>query len=121
MNATSDLEYFMCDMCRVYMHRDIFCDHRRQCKGPDSKELKKHESEAIGKVLDDEQRKQLLKTGSCGRELSTVAVEKKVKLQEAAVRREVANEYARKQDAEAEKAVSKNKRVEDFMATLDDE
>jgi len=51
-HATSDLEYFQCDMCRVYVHKDIFCPHRRECKGPHSTELKKKECEKISAVLD---------------------------------------------------------------------
>lgn len=51
-HATADLEYFMCDMCHTYVHRDIYCPHRRECKGRDSKELKKDEVVAIRKELE---------------------------------------------------------------------
>lgn len=42
----------MCDMCRVYIHRDIFCPHRRECKGPDSTELKKGEVQKLCAEID---------------------------------------------------------------------
>lgn len=42
-HVTADLEFFKCDLCSVYFHKDIFCDHRRDCKGLNSQELKKSE------------------------------------------------------------------------------
>lgn len=118
MNATADLEFFMCDMCRVYVHRDIFCDHRRACKGPDCQELRKHEAEAIGRELDAEQRRLLV--GRCGASMSAVPLERQARLQEAAVRRKVADEHARQLEKEAEHLL-RNKKVDDFLASLDEE
>lgn len=46
-HATADLEYFKCDLCGVYLHKDIFCDHRRDCKGLHSTELKKSECKVL--------------------------------------------------------------------------
>lgn len=42
-HVTADLEYFKCDLCNIYLHKDIFCDHRRDCKGLNSQEFKKSE------------------------------------------------------------------------------
>eukprot|EP00388_Colpodella_angusta_P036434 GDKK01038877.1.p1 GENE.GDKK01038877.1~~GDKK01038877.1.p1 ORF type:complete len:159 (-),score=13.33 GDKK01038877.1:96-572(-) len=55
-HATADLEYFQCDMCQTYMHRDIYCNHRRECKGKDSQEIKKGDVARISRDLDDETR-----------------------------------------------------------------
>lgn len=55
-HATADLEYFQCDMCQTYMHRDIYCNHRRECKGKDSQEIKKADVLRISRDLDDETR-----------------------------------------------------------------
>lgn len=56
-HATADLEYFKCDLCGVYLHKDIFCDHRRDCKGPNSVELKKSECKALERQVDLETRR----------------------------------------------------------------
>eukprot|EP01061_Rhynchopus_euleeides_P027164 TRINITY_DN44243_c0_g1_i1.p2 TRINITY_DN44243_c0_g1~~TRINITY_DN44243_c0_g1_i1.p2 ORF type:complete len:138 (+),score=61.16 TRINITY_DN44243_c0_g1_i1:123-536(+) len=50
MTLTADGEFFKCDMCGTYFHMNIFCSHRRQCKGLDSKEMKK---ELIAEVQDE--------------------------------------------------------------------
>lgn len=42
-HVTADLEFFKCDLCSIYFHKDIFCDHRRDCKGLNSQEFKKSE------------------------------------------------------------------------------
>ncbi|CCW61112.1 unnamed protein product [Phytomonas sp. EM1] len=51
-HVTADLEYFKCDLCGVYLSKDIFCDHRRECKGTNSKELKRYECHVLQKELD---------------------------------------------------------------------
>lgn len=45
--CTADLEYLQCDLCNTYFHKDIFCPHRRECKGAGSVELKKNEAAAL--------------------------------------------------------------------------
>ncbi|KPA83633.1 hypothetical protein ABB37_01901 [Leptomonas pyrrhocoris] len=59
-HMTADLEYFKCDMCGVYMHRDIFCDHRRDCHGRDSTVLKRGECAKLSDALSRETRELLL-------------------------------------------------------------
>ncbi|KPI84511.1 hypothetical protein ABL78_6446 [Leptomonas seymouri] len=59
-HMTADLEYFKCDMCGVYMHRDIFCDHRRDCHGRDSTMLKRGECAKLSEALGRETRELLL-------------------------------------------------------------
>lgn len=59
-HMTADLEYFKCDMCGVYMHRDIFCDHRRDCHGRDSAILKRAECAKLTETLSRETRELLL-------------------------------------------------------------
>lgn len=54
---TADLEYFKCDVCGVYMHKDIFCDHRRDCKGLNSQELKRSECRVIAEELNEDTRR----------------------------------------------------------------
>lgn len=55
--VTADLEYFKCDVCGVYLHKDIFCNHRRDCKGLNSQELKKSECRALEAELSEETRR----------------------------------------------------------------
>merc|ERR1711991_1285225 len=54
-SLTADLEYFKCDLCATYFHKDIFCDHRRLCNGPDSKELNRKQADKIAEALDSEE------------------------------------------------------------------
>ena len=88
-HATSDLEFFMCDMCQVYVHRDIFCSHRRECKGPNSQELRKAECEAIWGQID-----KVLRPQNCA------PLTKKLKECDGGVRRSVMESYQRKIDEE---------------------
>ncbi|KAK7201490.1 hypothetical protein NESM_000212400 [Novymonas esmeraldas] len=59
-SMTADLEYFKCDMCGVYMHRDIFCDHRRDCHGLGSTQLKRGECRQLADALGRDTREVLL-------------------------------------------------------------
>lgn len=59
-HMTADLEYFKCDMCGIYMHRDIYCDHRRDCHGRDSAILKRGECARLTEALGRETRELLL-------------------------------------------------------------
>lgn len=59
-HMTADLEYFKCDMCGVYMHRDIFCDHRRDCHGLGSTQLKRGECQQLAEALGRDTRELLL-------------------------------------------------------------
>ncbi|RNE95124.1 uncharacterized protein Tco025E_10169 [Trypanosoma conorhini] len=98
-HVTADLEYFKCDMCGVYLHKDIFCDHRRECKGLDSTELKKSECRQIEMELDQETRRRLASRAVDGATL--VPVELAERQQQARVRRTVADSY----QAEVDKAL----------------
>jgi hypothetical protein len=125
-HATSDLEYFMCDMCRVYVHRDIFCPHRRECKGPTSKELKKGECAKIASAIDAAERQRLVEEGTIGSGvtpsdtscplvlLQPIAVAER--LDESRRRREIADAHARR---ESEKAKAQLKNVDTLLAMLD--
>ncbi|CAJ1005721.1 hypothetical protein Q4I28_001040 [Leishmania naiffi] len=59
-HMTADLEYFKCDLCGVYLHRDIFCDHRRDCHGLGSTQLKRGECQRLAEALGRETRELLL-------------------------------------------------------------
>lgn len=50
-HVTADLEYFKCDVCGVYFHKNIFCDHRRDCTGLNSDALKKSECRTLQEAL----------------------------------------------------------------------
>ncbi|GET85903.1 hypothetical protein conserved [Leishmania tarentolae] len=65
-HMTADLEYFKCDMCGVYMHRDIFCDHRRDCYGLGSTQLKRSECQRMAEALGRETRELLLRKDGVG-------------------------------------------------------
>lgn len=56
-HMTADLEYMKCDMCGVYLHKDIFCDHRRECHGFGSTTLKRSECRQLEAELSLETRK----------------------------------------------------------------
>ena len=64
--VTADLEYFKCDLCSTYFHRDIFCDHRRLCNGPGSTELNKRQADAVSHALDVEESRSRSRTGGPG-------------------------------------------------------
>lgn len=66
--VTADLEFFKCDVCGVYLHKDIFCNHRRECKGSESQEISKRECLRIEQQLNDSIRGRLeqLKAASEG-------------------------------------------------------
>ena len=55
MSLTADLQFFKCDLCGTYFHHEIFCDHRRLCNGPDSKELNRKEADKIAAAMDTEE------------------------------------------------------------------
>ncbi|RNF04706.1 hypothetical protein TraAM80_05040 [Trypanosoma rangeli] len=98
-HVTADLEYFKCDMCGVYLHKDIFCDHRRECKGLDSTEMKKSQCRQIELALDEETRRRLASRAADG--ATFVPVELAERHQHARVRRNVVNLY----QAEVDKAL----------------
>eukprot|EP00796_Vickermania_ingenoplastis_P001175 gene1175-692_t len=59
--VTADLEYFKCDVCGVFLHKDIFCDHRRDCKGLNSQELRRSECRLLEAKLSEETRRLIAK------------------------------------------------------------
>ena len=126
-HATSDLEYFMCDMCRVYVHRDIYCPHRRECKGPNSKELKKGECAKIAELIDAAERQRMVEDGTvhmpCDEVKRELGYHQKIpiavaeKLDETRKRREVADASARKETAKIQEQL---KNVDQLLAMLDE-
>ncbi|KAH9586637.1 hypothetical protein LSM04_003088 [Trypanosoma melophagium] len=106
-HVTADLEYFKCDMCGVYFHKDIFCDHRRECKGLDSKELKKSECRQIEAALNEEMRRRLGAEGA--RKTKLMPVELAEKHQQARVRRNLANAYQSEVDKKLQERLMPDK------------
>jgi hypothetical protein len=113
--CTADLEFLQCDMCGTYFHKEIFCPHRRECRGKDSKELKKAEAEQILKQLDKEEDARLQNNISAAQrsQLSKIAA-----AQDQKQRTLLANEWAEKEEAELKKKINK-KALEDALAFLD--
>lgn len=108
-SCTSDLQYFKCDMCGTYFHMDIFCPHRRQCKGKDSKELKKPEADAIAAALDRQSREERASRVKAEAADGPTAIDadaavvcsgldKAVRRQEVATRTQVAEAWEKRQD-----------------------
>lgn len=86
--CTADLEYFQCDLCRKYFHKDIFCPHRRACKGPDSQEMDTKDALALGRNFDVAQRR------AADDSKSTMLIEEQQKRQREAIKTKIANEHA---------------------------
>jgi hypothetical protein len=108
-HATSDLEFFMCDLCRVYVHRDIYCNHRRECKGLDSKELKKGEVNALSEAIGRSCRATYLNGG-------VVPLQRVEKIGESKRRHKIADEYVREKDEILKQRMVDSK---DLLALLD--
>ncbi|ORC85262.1 uncharacterized protein TM35_000361220 [Trypanosoma theileri] len=106
-SVTADLEYFKCDLCGVYFHRDIFCDHRRECKGLDSTELKKSECRQIEAALNEEMRRRF-GLGEAGK-TQVIPIELAERHQQARVRRNVANAYQSEIDKKLEEQFKSDK------------
>jgi hypothetical protein len=114
-HATSDLEFFKCDMCHTYMHKEMYCDHRRACKGKDSVELTKKQAASVAAVLDSSNRKSLVAGGAITP--SVAPVEKTEKLQMSATRAKLTEEYLEEKRREAAKRTTMS--VDDAMAFLE--
>ena len=97
-HATADLEYFKCDMCGTYMHKEIFCDHRRNCKGKDSVELTKKQAAAVAQLLEADERKKL--QGTVTSDAARIGVEKTEKMQLNRTRRQLHEQYLAEKMAE---------------------
>lgn len=111
--VTSDLEYFKCDMCGKYLHRDIFCPHRRECKGADSVELTRTQADAVAAAMDRADGK--LRARCEGG--PAVPIETLAKLQTTRTRAQLAAEYEKEVDKEIE-AKLKACSVDDVLAEL---
>jgi tricorn protease-like protein len=109
-HATSDLEYFMCDMCQVYVHRDIYCNHRRACKGPDSQELKKGECNTLNEEIGKVARATYSSTGS------TIALSRVEQLSATKLRNKIANQYTEVKDLELKKRMAN---AQDLLSLLE--
>jgi len=107
---TSDMEFMRCDMCYKYLHKDIFCDHRRICKGPDSTELKPQQCKNIQQALNKEDQKK------AGLSLSLSALEKKSRSSKQAAL--LADHFAHEEQKRAE-AASSSRSAEELLAELD--
>ena len=77
MSLTADGEFFKCDMCGVYFHMNIFCSHRRQCKGLDSQEMKKELIAEVQGGLDKDGRRCLAEMTALNPEFSGTVVSAK--------------------------------------------
>lgn len=147
-HVTADLEYFKCDVCGVYLHKDIFCDHRRDCKGLNSQELKRSECRALQEDLSAETRRLIaqrdrheIPTDAASNSSDVIAaaasasaslppsaqvnehlpVEKLEARQKARIRREMVEQYQSSVDEEFEKKYSeeKMKALMDFLNSED--
>ncbi|KAG8339661.1 hypothetical protein TRVL_09513 [Trypanosoma vivax] len=105
--VTADLEYFKCDMCDVYLHKDIFCNHRRECKGLNSTELKKSQCRQIESTLNEDLRHRL--ASFMPEKKSLVPVDVIERHQQARVRRNVANSYQSDVDKKIEQQLAPEK------------
>lgn len=135
-HATADLEYFKCDVCGVYLHQDIFCDHRRECKGLGSTELKKSECRKIQELLGKDTRAAVIAqlekdkaSEAAAQSTQAPAAEGRGKVnvllstdqmdrrRDMRVRREMANAYQKKQAEafESEMTEAKRKELLDFL------
>lgn len=131
---TADLEFLMCDLCHVYFHKDIFCPHRRACRGPNCTEMDKSEAETITKRLDQAERRL---TESCSAAMGSAAVvvgpsqplasclvgksitvDQEVQRRRDAVRTSVSDRYAERTVAQSRER-AKRIDVDALMADLD--
>ena len=131
-SCTSALQYFKCDMCGTYFHMDIFCPHRRQCKGRDSKELKKPEADAIADALDRQSREDRatrVKDGAAAspdaaarpdadKAIVCSGLDKATQRQEVATRTAVAEKWERRQDEALRQQLNDDK-MDALLAELD--
>ena len=116
-SLTVDLDYFKCDMCGTYFHKDIYCDHRRQCKGKDSQELKKGEVAAIAGAIDETEREREKILG-IDHPVKRGTIDKMAATQRAQLRRNVADEEQQRQDEQLKKKLE-SAGVDDLLAELD--
>ncbi|EPY39111.1 hypothetical protein AGDE_04818 [Angomonas deanei] len=122
-HVTADLEYFQCDMCAKYLHKDIFCDHRRDCKGLHSTELKRAECKRIEEALGKETRRMAAereepREGTTGVDRVFLSIEEEEKRKEAAVRRNVSDAYQRQLDKELEERLLNPQKQEELLLFL---
>lgn len=114
---TADLEYFKCDQCSIYFFKDIYCDHRRQCKGLDNPELKKKEVAAIASRIDAADRCRLIAAGESRCVLDLVPIEQKEKILASKVRSQLLDDYL--QDKNREEAAKPRRSNAELLAFLD--
>lgn len=109
--CTADLEFLQCDLCLTYFHKDIFCPHRRDCKGLNSQEMKKSEAEKMRVDLDKlEDQRSSAKTKTNDAPCISVPraqLEKIQKSQDMKKRTELANEWAEEEDRKLKEKFSK--------------
>lgn len=121
---TADLEYLKCDMCGTYFHKEIFCPHRRECKGKDCKEIRKAEAQLINDTIDKQERKARAERSNnpilCDPSTISGGLEAAVQRRESAIRTEIANSWAAEQDRQLAEKLDR-KKIDSLMAELDDE
>ena len=115
--CTADLEFLQCDLCHTYFHKDIFCPHRRECKGAGSQELKKSEAEKLRVELDKEEDSRGCTTKSTTT-LQRAQLEQLSKAQDMKQRTQLANEWAEEED-KALKEKLKQHSIDDALAFLE--
>ena len=103
---TADLEYLRCDMCGKYLHVDIFCDHRRACKGKDSVEITAQEASRIHSLLDREERKVNAARVTAD---PVVPLQHASQRQQMALRTAVANRWVTEEDEKLKEKLSDDK------------
>ena len=107
--CTADLEFLQCDLCLTYFHKDIFCPHRRDCKGLNSQEMKKSEAEKMRVDLDKlEDQRSHNDTNNPAIMIPRAQLEKMQKSQDMKKRTELANEWADEEDRKLKEKFSKN-------------
>jgi hypothetical protein len=130
-SMTADLEYFKCDLCGTFFHRDIFCPHRRACKGLDSQELTAAQAAGLGVGIDKLARKEdscgassaaacrIMGAGGGAAERPGVPLQRLEEIKRDSVRTRTANAYAAELAAEeAARADGEKAKLDALMADL---
>ena len=122
--CTSDLEFLQCDMCLTYFHKDIFCPHRRECKGANSQEMKKSEAEKLRIELDKQEDSRTSpdsSSSSSSKDKNSIhrsQLEQLSKAQDMKQRTQLANEWADEEDKALKEKLKKHS-IDDALAFLD--
>jgi hypothetical protein len=100
--VTADLEFFRCDVCTKFLHRDIFCDHRRECKGPNSQELTRKQADAAALMIDKDEAARRKESGG-----PSIPLAKLEALRMDKIRRDIDREMAAQEDRKLKEKLQK--------------